>query len=236
MDEGWTRLLLEQFEFPYLSVRDEAVKGNLIDEIDVLILPQDWKQIVVDVAGAPKEDKMIERLRKYYGTNVPPEYKSGIGSEGLDSLKQFVEAGGRLVALDSSCTIAIDALGLNVRNVVSQTDFKSFYCHGSTLRARIDTRHPLGYGMPECALVVYMDSPTFEIVETQNAHNYEIIAEYPERDLLQSGLLIGEDKIAAKPAMLRVKHGKGDVVLVGFRTQHRAQTDGTFKLLFNCLI
>ena len=34
IDEGWTRLVLEQFNFPYTSVFDPEIKaGNLIDEV-----------------------------------------------------------------------------------------------------------------------------------------------------------------------------------------------------------
>ena len=50
------------------------------------------------------------------------------------------------------------------------------------------------------------------------------------------GWLVGEETIAKKPAMVVAKLGEGSVVLVGFRTQHRAQTYGTFKLLFNSLM
>ena len=59
---------------------------------------------------------------------------------------------------------------------------------------------------------------------------------HADRDLLQSGWLIGEEHIARKAGMVVARHGKGRVVLIGFRTQNRAQTHGTFKLLFNALL
>ncbi len=63
-----------------------------------------------------------------------------------------------------------------------------------------------------------------------------MIVRYADRDLLQSGWLVGEETLAKKAAMVAAHLGTGRVVLIGFRTQHRAQTYGTFKLLFNSLI
>jgi len=64
----------------------------------------------------------------------------------------------------------------------------------------------------------------------------QAVVRYADRDLLQSGWLVGEKTIAKKPAMISARYKEGWIVLIGFRTQHRAQTHGTFKLLFNALI
>jgi hypothetical protein len=63
----------------------------------------------------------------------------------------------------------------------------------------------------------------------------QVVERYPEKDLLMSGWLIGEAVIAGRAAVLTVPLGKGQVVLLGFRTQHRGQPHATFKLLFNAL-
>ena len=59
---------------------------------------------------------------------------------------------------------------------------------------------------------------------------------YKDKDLLESGWLIGEKVLAKKAAMINAEYGDGNLVLIGFRTQHRFQTHGTFKLLFNTII
>jgi hypothetical protein len=60
------------------------------------------------------------------------------------------------------------------------------------LRVRINTSHPLGYGMPEQALVMHWHSPVFSVNPSYYNDQYEVIASYPEKDVLESGWLIGE--------------------------------------------
>ncbi len=114
--------------------------------------------------------------------------------------------------------------------------FRDYYCHGSTLRVKADSAHPVGYGMPAEFYALVWGGQAFEVKDRFDAHDYKVIAEYPDKDLLQSGWLIGEKLIAKKPCIMSVKCGDGEVILFGFRPLFRAQTHGTFKLLFNCLL
>jgi hypothetical protein len=233
-DEGWTRLLLEQFGFPYTSIKNEEIrKGGLSEKYDVVILPDDDEPLITG-----------EKLEEYYekrfeGRQVPPkdppEYRSGIGSEGVVNLKKFVEEGGTLITFNKASQLALEKFGLHVNNVLKEVTPKEFFCPGSMLKAKIDSSHRLAFGMPEQALILFRNSPVFNIIPSESNEDYEIIVTYPDRDLLESGWLIGEEKIAKKAAMIAAKKGKGTIILIGFRVQHRVQTHGTFKLLFNSL-
>ena len=228
MDEGWTRLLLEKFSFSYKSILGEEVKqGGLIKKYDVIILPDDSTGMITG--------EIPPGYRRYMSL-VHPEYQSSIGKEGIEELKVFVEKGGTLVTLGGACSFAIEKLGLNVRNVLSNLSSKEFFCPGSTLKVTFDNNHPLAYGMPSEGLVLFRSSPVFDITPGQQNENYKTVVRYINRDILQSGWLIGEEHLSNKAAMVSAKYGKGQVVLIGFRTQHRSQTHGTFKLLFNALI
>ena len=74
------------------------------------------------------------------------------------------------------------------------------------------------------------------MTSTERSQDVQILSTYVERDILQSGWLLGEALIAKKAAAVAVKHGDGKVVLLGFRPQNRDQTHGTFKLVFNALL
>jgi hypothetical protein len=234
MDEGWTRFLLEQFAFPYTTLMDADIKkGGLETRFDVIILPDDSTAMITGERPPAGQGGRGGPSPESY----PPEYRSGIGADGVAALKSFVQKGGTIVALGGASTFAIERFGLPIRNVVAGRPAKEFFCPGSTLHAKFDTTNPLAYGMPAEGLVVFMGgSLAFEVQPTDFNERYEVVASYPERDLLQSGWLIGEEFLAKKAAMVSAKVGDGRVVLVGHRTQNRAQTHGTFKLLFNALI
>ena len=247
IDEGWTRWLLEDFRFPYASVMDaEIKKGNLNAKYDVIIVPDDTTAAITGERGNPAAGGAGRPPAAgggpgegggFNATNYPPEYRSGLGNEGVSALKDFVEKGGTLVTLGNASSFAIERLGLNIRNVTAGKSTKEFWCPGSTLKVNFENTSPLAYGMPANGLAVYLSgNPAFEITPTQFNENYEIVVSYADRDLLQSGWLVGEQTLTKKAAMVAAKSGKGRVVLIGFRTQHRAQTYGTFKLLFNSLI
>ncbi len=234
MDEGWTRFVLEQFEFPYTTLMDEEIKrGDLKKKYDTIILPNDPPEVITG--------KDIEAYyEKRYGgmmtmPNYPPEYRSGIGDEGVEALKKFVEEGGTLICFDGACELAIKELKLKLKNVLDEVPSKEFFCPGSTLHAIVDPTHHAAFGMPEDSLIFFWNSRAFEIVPSGDNEKYEVVASYPETDILESGWLIGEEKLKRKAAMVVANHGEGKVVLIGFRPQHRAQTHGTYKLVFNSL-
>jgi hypothetical protein len=223
MDEGWTRLVLEDFGFPYDTLMDARIlEGDLADDFDVILLPADDLETVV---GPPEEE--VE--------DVPPAYRSGFGEAGVEALEEFVAAGGTLVTFAEAGDLAIEGFGLPVENVVADVPTTEFWAHGSTLRVDVHD-HSLGWGMPDDALVVFFgDNQVYEVQRSPDGAGIRRVVSYQEDDVLQSGQLDGEEHLAGKAAMLEVDHGEGRVVLIGFRTQHRAQTHGTFKFLFNAL-
>jgi hypothetical protein len=124
-----------------------------------------------------------------------------------------------------------------VRNAVAGLSGDDFWAPGSTLRVRIDTSDPLAFGLPESALATYLaGGQVYETVPGPASADVWRLVTYADRDILQSGWLLGEEAIANRAAMVAVDKGLGSVVMIGFRAQHRAQTYGTFKLFFNALL
>ena len=189
MDEGWTRFLLEQFAFPYTSLKPEEInQGNLGASYDVIVFPDDTTAMIT---GDEEEDS-----NAYWPTpNYPPEYMGGVDEDGIEALKTFVEGGGRLVTLGEATDFAIEKFDLKVRNALEKTRFPKT----STARARPSkpgsTTPTLMATHALEGLVLFWNSPAFEVTPSRDNNRYEIVARYADRDLLQSGWLIGEEHL-----------------------------------------
>lgn len=235
MDEGWTRWLLEQYEFAYRSLVDGDVRaGGLRGAFDVIVLPDAGVKSLLD---------------GHLPGSVPPEYAGGLGLEGVASLKEFVRDGGTLVALDSASDLPLDLFGLGVRNVLRTVPRQEYYAPGGLVRVVFDPALPLAWGMPRDGVAFVENGPAFAEETLSDEEGEEtpalaptgrpaprFVGRFAEKDVLYSGWLLGESKIAGKGAVVEAPLGRGRVVLIGFRPQFRAQPYGTFKVLFNALL
>jgi hypothetical protein len=230
-DEGWTRWLLEQYEFTFSTVTDADIRGgDLRDRFDVIVLP-----------SAP-----ADRLTTgFAGGAVPIEYSGGLGSGGIDALRAFVRAGGTLVCLAQSSHLAIATFDLPLRDVARDAE-NELFVPGSILKLTLDPTKPLAFGMPPQTAAFFAFSAAFELTAggtTQSAglssaarkSGIDTIARYGDKDLLLSGWLEGETLIAGRAAVVDASIGAGHVILMGFPVQHRGQSHATFRLLFNAL-
>ena len=223
MDEGWTRWILEHQSrcLNYTSLVDAEVRrGNLRARFDAIIIPDQ----------SPRA--LLEGHRK--GT-MPDELTGGLGKEGVRALREFVEQGGTLVALNAASAFAAEQLDLPVRDVTAGLMRTEFYCPGSILRTILDTAHPVAKGMPRESVAWVEDSPVFEVRPDAGAR-VKVVARYPETGTpLLSGWLLGGEKLRGKAALVEVTLGRGRVYLFGFRPQYRAQSLATYPLLFNAI-
>ncbi|SVC62138.1 uncharacterized protein METZ01_LOCUS314992, partial [marine metagenome] len=221
IDAGWTRWVLDQHDFSYTRVRSRDIRAaNLHERFDVIILPE------------MSSSTLIQGLQ---GPNVRPAYRGGIAAQGVRNLRRFVNNGGTLITLGNAATFAIEHLAVPITNVVSGQPEEAFYCPGSILRVSIDTSHPIGYGMPSEADAMLVGNGGYRISRARRGVDVRTIAQYPNLPLLRSGLLVGEEHIRGTSAIMEAPLGKGRIILHTFRVQHRGQTWGTFKLLFNSI-
>jgi hypothetical protein len=216
MDAGWTKWVLERFDFAFTSVNTPDITGNLKDRFDVLVIGDERRGILPGggfgrpPAPTPEDDARIKVL------------------------DAFVRGGGILVALSGSATATIDQLKLPVKNVLGGLTRQQFFAGGSVMRVTTDPSQPVMAGMPKDADIFVFGSPAFE---TSVGFDGAVLASYPaDGSPLRSGYLLGEKYLQGKAAAVDVKHGDGRVILLGFRPQWRGQPFGTFRVLFNALL
>ena len=231
MDEGWTRFVLEQYGFEPKTLDNKAVRaGGLNAAFDVIVLPDVTKE--VDRHRQAEAGRGRDALLPRAAPRVRGRPREG-GRRGAQGLRrEGRDARGPLVlgrvrdrrARRSPCATAL-----------ARAD--DFAIAGSILRAEVAPGHPVTYGLPGEVAVFQDEALAFDTVLPGPEMDRRVLASYPAApaDVLLSGWMRGPEAIARKAAAVALTYGKGKVVLLGFRAQHRAQTPGTFPFLFNAL-
>jgi len=221
MDEGWTRWVLEQYGFNNTPIHNADIRaGKLRQKFDAIILADQDPRSIVEGYDAPA---------------IRPEYRGGIGNDGVENLKQFVADGGTLIAMGNACDLAIEHMPIPVRDIKKGLTRDQHFAPGAILRLEVDTQNPNGYGVAADTFGFYINSPFFQLTEGFNSQHASVVARYPNTNVIASGWLKGEELMAGRAAVVSIDMNPGKVVLFGLRPQHRAQTHATFPLLFDAL-
>jgi hypothetical protein len=182
--------------------------------------------------GAPDPQSIPEKYRSHLGRITP--------ATTIPQLKKFLDAGGSIVTIGSSTSMAA-LLGLPLKSYLMEKtpDGKEqalprekFYIPGSLMRVTIDTNDPLAYGMPEKADVMFDSSPVFQIVPDAKMKP-ATVAWYAGTETLDSGWAWGQAYLDGGTAIAEATVGAGKVIVLGPEVAFRAQPHGTFKFLFN---
>ncbi len=228
MSAGWTRWLMEQFEFDYQQVYPQRLDaGDLAKDFDVLVFANG---VLDEPGGRGRPQPAAE--------DIPAEFRPWLGritpEKTYPQIAAFMKAGGSVVAVGPSTALAqiVDA---PVANALADAKgeplpSKEFYIPGSLLEVAVDNTQPVAFGAPKTMDVYFERSPAFTLSDGVKA-----AAWYPQGDVLRSGWAMGQERLSGTAAVVDLKEGAGRLFLMGPEVTQRAQPHASFKFLFNAL-
>ena len=236
MPSGWTRYVLENFEFDFEVVYPPEIDaGELRERFDVIVLPDGAMQGGRGGGfgggrgggGADFAATLPDSLRRRLGalsaeTSVP-------------ALREFMENGGAVIAVGSSTALGAE-LGLPLENYMVDEDGRplsrdDYFTPGSIHDIRVEHGSPVTHGLDERVHVLHSHSPVFRVGE--GAEGVRRLAWYDSPTPLVSGWAWGQEHLEGGTSMVEADVGEGKLFLFGPKITFRAQSHGTFTLLFN---
>ena len=249
MPSGWLRFLFEQFHFDAEVIYPPTIdSGNLRSKYDVIVF----------VGGAiPGVGSEVGGRGGFGGggfgnqpadSTIPAEYKGRRGritpEKSVPELKKFLEAGGRIVTIGSSTSLAYH-LRLPIRNALvemvngeeQRLPGEKYYIPGSILQVSLDSTREATYGLPTACDVYFDASPVFNLApEAVAKGTVKPLLWFPNGKPLRSGWAWGQAYLQGGVTAFEATVGSGKLYAFGPEITFRAQTHGTFKMLFNQLL
>jgi hypothetical protein len=246
MPSGWTRWILEQFEFPFTVVYPQTLDaGNLADKFDVIVFVTGAIPAREARGGGPGggDEPFIGRAPR--AEDLPDEFRGWLGYVSLGKtvpqLKAFIEAGGTVLTIGTSTNLGYH-LDLPMANALMEKTGSGderplsrdkYYIPGSLLQVSVDNTNPLAYGMPDKVDVFFDNSPVFRLKPEASLMGIKPVAWFNSGQPLRSGWAWGQKYLQDGVAVIDASFGRGKLFLFGPEILFRAQPHGTFKLLFN---
>lgn len=241
MASGWMRFIMEQYHYNATVIYPQDIDaGNLKSKYDVIII----------VGGAIPSVQAGGFGSRNFGPKaeeIPEEYRNRLGritaDKSIPQLKKFLEAGGNVVTIGSSTSLAYH-LNLPVRNAVveivngeeKRLPAEKYYVPGSVLNVAVDIRQPAVWGMEKEADVYFDNSPVFKLTgDAITTDKIKPLMWFESATPLRSGWAWGQAYLQDGVTAFEAQVGKGKLLAFGPEIAFRAQTHGTFKLIFNQL-
>ena len=241
MASGWMRFIMEQYHYDATVIYPQDIDaGNLKSKYDV----------VVFVGGAipsPQGGGFGSRAFGPKAEDIPANYRNRLGrvtaDKSVPQLKKFLEDGGNIVTIGSSTNLAYH-LNLPVRSAMTEIingeekrlPAEKYYVPGSVLKVEVDTKQPANWGMEKDADVYFDNSPVFKLTgDAIAAGKIKPLMWFDSATPLRSGWAWGQAYLQDGVTAFEASVGKGKLFAFGPEIAFRAQTHGTFKLIFNQL-
>jgi len=252
MPSGWVRWMFEQYEFPFEVVYPKTLDaGNLIAKYDVLVFVDGGIPAIPGAGGGRGGgfggggDTGEFGGRGADPQSIPAEYRDRLGATSLATtvpqLKKFMDDGGTILTIGAATSMGYH-IGLPIKNALVERvagfaerplPNEKFYVPGSILEARVDTSHPLAYGMDERSMIYFDHSPAFRLQPEASLKGVKAVAWIDSPTPLRSGWAWGQQYLDQAVEVIEAPVGKGHLVLFAPEIAWRAQPHATFKFLFN---
>lgn len=244
MPSGWVRFIMEQYHFPIDVIYPKDIDtGGLRAKYDVLIFVDG--AIPAPAVGGASQRSSGFGFAAPKPEDIPEEFRNRLGritaDKSIPQLKKFMEEGGSIVTIGSSTNLAYHA-GVPVHNALMEMvngqeqrlPNEKYYIPGSILRVSVDSTEQAAWGMGSQADVYFDNSPVFNITPEAIAKGtVKPIAWFANNKPLRSGWAWGQAYLKDGVAAFTAAVGQGKLYAFGPEITFRAQTHGSFKLLFN---
>jgi hypothetical protein len=252
-DAGWWRLTFDRLGIPYTYISEQDIGAADLSGFDVIIMPNHRASPQILVSGTSDAGAALpwRNTAEYPAIGIIDEtddVRKGMGYDGLNNLRRFLEAGGVFVTEGSASSFPIE-MALTRR--VSISAAPQLVARGSVLRAEPDdSTSPIVYGYTDPFGAYFSTRPMFRVDSSDGGSSNpdwlrdelwekeipRVVLRFAKSDVLMSGMLSGESLIAGTPAIVDVPVGRGHVVLFAIRPFWRLETFGSHALVFNTML